>query len=428
MLTHWGDALFCLWAVLLSARALFLFLSDGFVRYAVNDYNLRYHQDEPAAEKGLSDHFGFLSLFSLLTALLVFGVLQLFPLSGAWLFDIGVDRLEQYGLPMLVAAYLLVCGFQNGQRLMASTQEARGFVRYNLQFESALVSAEIVLLSLLLHGNAFFSRVVWADILLIAVASGGYQWALFRQLRLPDLFSPRSISRGARAFIRAGRLYLGNFFEKLSTDGLVLLLSLFRFPKTTIAVFAAFRTMVNAPLLAQNLLLNSYTPRLQQLFALKEVVLLRRLLLLARVYLGLLLLAGMIICIPVYQPVFLRWTQGSLPFDTSFFTGMLLWCVWSIYGNGYLFVLKGLNLLREFWTTMALRCCLLLAGFFCCAGDARYLVLVLWSTEFLVSGLLLPHWLRRFWKRNAVPFSFMADTVLLLIHGLAAFLLYYFLY
>lgn len=428
MLTHWGDWVFCLWAVLLSARSLFLFLSDGFVRYAVNIYNLRFHEDEAQAGEGLADHFSFLSVFNLLIALLVFVVLQSLPMSVSLLFDVSAQVSAQYGLPLLVAAYLLVCGVQNGQRMLAATREARGLVRHNLQFESLLLSVEIVLLSLLLVKAASFSLVVWTDILLIGVFVLAYQSVLYRQATIRGCFRLGSIVRGGHAFARAGRLYLGNFFEKLSTDGLVLLLSLFRFPKVTIAAFSALRTMVNAPLLAQNLLLTSYTPRLQQLFARKDAVSLRDVLILARFYLGSVLLAGMILCVPLYQPVFLAWTRGTLPFDAHLLSGMLLWAVFSIYGNAYLFVLKGLNLLREFWLLMALRCLLLLTGLFFTKGQGTYFVSFLWITELLISGLLLPRVLHVFWKRNLFPLRYIHDWLLLLVHVLSALLLSYFLY
>lgn len=428
MLTHWGDAVFCLWAVLLSARALFLFLSDGFVRYSVNEYNLRFHQDAVSAGKLLTDNFSFLSLFNLLVALAVYCVLQWVPLTGSMLFDVQGDTLSLYRLPLLVGVYLLVCGVQNGQRMLAATLEAKGLVRHNLMFETALIVAEVLLLSLLLLRHADFATVVWADIALIASMTLGYQGYLSRQTSVSGLFARGTIVRGGGAFAKASRLYLGNFFEKLSTDGLVLLLSLFRFPKISIALFSAMRTMVNAPLLAQNLLLNTYTPRLQQLFALRDQPGMQRLLTLARFYLGTVLLAGMILCIPLYQPVFLKWTGGTLPFDARFLTGMLLWCVFSIYGNGYLFVLKGLNLLREFWLLMALRCVLLLAGFFWSKGVAAQFVWVLCWVELAVSGILLPFLLRKFWQKSDWTYPYRADLILLATHGAAALLLYYFLY
>lgn len=428
MLTHWGDAVFCLWAVLLSARALFLFLSDGFVRYAVNEFNLGFHRDASAANNILGDHFGFLNVSNLFIAVLVFVLLQFLPQSGAALFDIPLHRITDYSLPLLVGVYLTACGLQNGQRLLAATQEARGKVRINLQFESLLTLTEIVVLSLAIAYGAGFAAFVWIDSGIIAGACLLYQSYLFLHYPLQSSFSIAALKRGAQAFVRAGRLYLGNFFEKLSTDGLVLLLSLFRFPKVSIAVFAAMRTMVNAPLLAQNLLLNSYTPRLQQLFAQKDEVALTRLLQLARLFLGTVLLGGMLLCVPLYQPVFLRWTHGSLPFDPAFLTGMLLWCVAGIYGNGYLFVLKGLNLLREFWLLMALRCLLLLFGFFWAGAHTDRLLWVLCSVELLVSGIVLPAVLHRFWLQQGFRGRRSTDLLYLSIHLTAAFLLYFFLY
>ncbi|MGC4057041.1 MAG: hypothetical protein QM743_02830 [Chitinophagaceae bacterium] len=220
MLSHWGARVFCFWAVLLSARAVFLFLSDGFVRYVVNAYNIEYHTDEVAAARILSSGHSFSSLFTVLLSSTAFAALSLQPGWCAALFNVPVLDVTANGLPLYVSLYLLVCGVQNGQRMYAAAKEARGLVWHNLFLEVLLVGLEIALLAggLLLGGS--FSQVVGADIALIALVTLAYQVYLSRLYPLPQWLTYRAIKQGWRSFREAGRLYAGNFFEKLSTDGI----------------------------------------------------------------------------------------------------------------------------------------------------------------------------------------------------------------
>lgn len=419
MLVAWGETGFSFWAIILSARAVVLFLTDAYVRYVANRYNLVFHKDEAKAAALLSAGVSFLLFVSALLCLLAGIALWLVPELSALLFAVGAADALSAGLPLCLLAYLCAACVQNIQRMLAASQEARGLVARNMMFEVLLVMLELAVMAVLLSkGHSLYTGVL-TDSLLIAAAAGGYLFYLLRRYPLSGLLNRQSIQVGAGAFVKAGKLYAGNFFEKLCTDGLVLLLSFFRFDKAAIALFATVRTMVNAPVLAQNLLLNTYTPLLQKRFALRDEAGLKALFRLVRLQLGSIMMLGIVCCYPLYEPVFVYWTKGRLSYSAPFMISMLLLTVFNLYGTGFLFVLKGLNQLPELLRLMLWRTLLVLAAFFCAAADPVQLGVLLAVAELLCSVVYLPLVLRGFWRREGLYFRYTSDIIALLPYLLA---------
>ncbi|MCC6186646.1 MAG: hypothetical protein IT256_05775, partial [Chitinophagaceae bacterium] len=268
MLVHWGKELFSFWALILSARAVVLFLSDGYVRFVVNQYNLLYHSDGPKANRVLASGISFLLLLSLGTMLLLVLSFFFFPSVNAFVFDTHTELFSF--LPICLLAYIAVACVQNVQRMYAATKEAEGLVWHNMLVEVLMIVAEISVLSFLLIAGSGFANVMLADIAIILLVAVVYLFHLAVKYPLGKVWTVALLKEGAQNFRKATQLYASNFFEKLTTDGLVLLLSFFRFDKAAIALFATVRTLVNTPLLAQNLLLNSYTPEMQKHFSLRD--------------------------------------------------------------------------------------------------------------------------------------------------------------
>jgi hypothetical protein len=417
MLVHWGDEAFCFWAIILSARAILLFLSDGFVRYIVNQYNLLYHNDEAKAGEVLSAGVSFLFVFSLALCALIALLFVMFPSLSSFVFDVRSDQFNF--LPFCLVIYIIAACLQNVQRMFAATKEARGLVWHNLLLEVLLIAAELLMLSFLLVNGFGFSIGIIADSTTIFVVALVYLVHLSLNYPLQHPLSLASVKSGAIHFAKATQLYAGNFFEKLTTDGLVLLLSFFRFDKSAIALFATIRTIVNTPLLAQNLLLNTYTPQLQKDFALRNNEGLKKLFSFIRLRIGLVLLAGIVCCYPLYEPVFRFWTKGEISYNETFMTAMLIMAVFNLYGLSFAFVLKGLNILPQMLGLMVLKTVFIL-GAFCFAR--QHIEMVGWTlaaAEFIISVIFLPVLLHRFWQRQQLTFS-LSNTLLFVIPYLLA--------
>ena len=402
MLMHWGQELFCFWAIILSARAIILFLSDGFVRYVVNRYNLLFHLDEPAAAKVLASGISFLLAFSGGLCLLIALAFGLFPSLSSFVFDTG-NELFAF-LPFCLISYIVAASLQNVQRMYAGAKEARGLIGHNMVLEVLLVLAEIVALSLLLNMDADFSSVVFADSSIILLVALLYLIHLSVKYPLKGIFSGQSIREGARDFAKATQLYASNFFEKLSSDGLVLLLSFFRFDKAAIALFATVRTIVNTPLLAQNLLLNTYTPEMQKHFSLANSLALEKLLRFIRLRIGAILCLGILLCLPLYQPVFALWTKGEIVYNEMFMLLMLISTVFNLYGLSYSFVLKGVNAFTQSLAVMLLKSIFIIAALVVSQQSVNTFALAILLIELLTSVFLLPLLTHRFLYKNKLVF------------------------
>lgn len=402
MLSHWGAEMFCFWAIILSARAIVLFLSDGFVRYVVNRYNLLFHVDEPSAAKVLASGISFLLVFSGGLCLLIALTFGLFPSLSSFVFDTGNELLTF--LPVCLISYIVAASLQNVQRMYAGTKEARGLVWQNMVLEVLLVIFEILLLGLLLSGGADFTVAVYADSSIILVVALFYLIHLSVKYPLTGIFSGRSIQEGACDFGKATQLYASNFFEKLSSDGLVLLLSFFRFDKAAIALFATVRTMVNTPLLAQNLLLNTYTPEMQKYFSLANSLALERLLRFIRTRIGALLCLGILLCLPLYQPIFAVWTKGQIVYSEIFMLLMLISTVFNLYGLSYSFILKGVNAFAQSLVVMLLKSLFIISALIFSQQSITGFALSLLLIELLTSVFLLPQITHRFLYKNKLDF------------------------
>jgi hypothetical protein len=421
MLVHWGSELFSFWAIFLSVRAIILFLSDGFVRYIINEYNLLYHHNETKANALLASGLSFLLVFSLIICGVIALVFGFIPSASSFVFNVE-QGLFAY-LPLCLTAYLVAVCIQNMQRMYAATKESRSLVWHNLLFEVLLLMAEILVFGVLIsYGFGFkISLLVHAGV--IVLLSIFYMVHLFVQYPLRQWMQFQSVRVGAQYFAKATQLYASNFFEKLSSDGLVLLLSFFRFDKAAIALFATVRTIVNTPLLAQNLLLNTYTPQLQKDFALRNYAGLNKLFTLIRLRIGLVLLAGIVCCIPLYEPIFTYWTKGEIVYNQSFMLSMLMMAVFNIYGLSFAFVFKGLNILPQMLGLMFFKTVLILFGFYVAQQSIEMFGWALAAAEFFVSIILLPLLLHRFCQKQQLSFSFLQMYLSAIPYLLAAGLL-----
>jgi len=414
MLTHWGKEIFCFWALLLSCRALLGFLSDSFIRYISNLYNIRYHLSPFSAQSTLQAGMAFLSVFGIALTGLIFIVFNCATPFTAYVFGTDVSGVQSADLGWSLSVYMLAATSQQVQRMYASVKEARGLIWHNLAVEVVLTLAETAILAMLLLQDDDFSTCVMADSALIITVSSVYVYYLSAAYPVPEVLTRRSLKRGWQHFRKAGRMYMGNFLEKLSTDGLILLLSVLRLDKTLLSVFATVRTIVNTPLLADNLLMNAYTPEMQRFYSLKDSAAMAGLLRYVRMIVGGLLLAGMVLAYPLYGWLFSTWTRHQLPYDPLFMVLMLVAAMFNMYGVSFSFVLKGINAMNQMMYAMLLKCILLLAGLLLWGHSLSQVAALLAFTECSISMLCFPWLLHRQWKQAALALPLREDLQALL--------------
>lgn len=420
MLTHWGKDVFCFWALLLSVRALICFLPDSFIRYIANSYNLYFHTDEGQASSTMREGLSFLVVFSVLLCGLVALLFCGFAALPGFIFDTSVSNAAKFGLATSTSLYILAACVQNVQRMYGVVKEPLGLIWQNLLMETLLLLAEIIMLAVLITQNCSFGVCVAADSILTIAAAVMYLFHLSSRYPLPGSWNKASLKEGTVMFGKAIKLYTSNFFEKLSSDGLVLLLSFFKYDKAIIALFSTIRTIVNTPVLAHNLLLNTYTPELQKKYALKDSAGLCRLLRFIRLGIGAVLLLGIVCCYPLYQPIFLYWTKHQLTYDPQFMDLMLLLTVFNLFGLGYLFILKGINAMNKTLLLMLLKSCIIIVGFSIVKIAIIQAAWILLIAELVTSVFMLPLLVQRQLHTDRLSLPLKANLVAFLPYLLAA--------
>lgn len=400
MLTHWGQDIFCYWAIILSLRAIILFVADGYVRYIVNQYNMLFHTEAPKATHLLSAGISFLTLLSLTICIALGIILFAFPICTSSLFAVASTTISLSTLSFCLLVFIVGACMQMLQRMYAACHEARGRVAQNMVFEVLLIACEIAAILFLSLGDFGFKQVVALDSAVVFGMTLGFMVYLRYRYPLPGMFARSSVQQGFGLFRKATQLYAYNFFEKLSTDGLVVLLSFFRFDKAAIALFSTIRTIVNTPILAQNLLLNTYTPKLQAAFALRDAHAVAQLLRFIRLSVGAVLLLGILLCLPFYENIFIFWTKGRIAFDTSFLLLLLMMTVGQLLGTTYLFMLKGLNALSHTLGLMLAKTMLIFIGLLWSQQQLLRFAVVLIFVEWLSAIIVLPRLAHQYVQQN----------------------------
>lgn len=403
MLMHWGVDLFALWAILLSGRAFIFFISDAFIRYIQNEYNLLFHTQKDKAQYSLSVGFRFLLVLVSLTLMFVISILIFLKPQFTKLFTIELPFYSSFIKASIF--YFTAYALYSLQKIVAATNEARGFIHQNLIFEVVLLVFETLLL-----GCYAIPYLSWAEAIIIqSIVIGSFSLLyLIRNLKRYPLVKGNfklQLTDGIQHFKTASTLYFANFFEKLQGDFIVLLLSFFQYSKPMIASFSTVRTLINTPILAHNQFLLTLSPKAQKYIGLRDNVGLDQLCHQIRSYAAWIFGLGIIALLPFYESIFTWWTKGRLAFDAAFFYLMLSMAVVHLYGLSFLFLFKAWNRNKSFLLIMSLKSILLLMGLLMLPISLFYLGLILFILEMLFSILVLPSLLKQELQKVNMNFS-----------------------
>jgi hypothetical protein len=121
-----------------------------------------------------------------------------------------------------------------------------------------------------------------------------------------------------------------------------------------------------------------------------------------RLRLAPILCLGIVLCLPLYEPVFNYWTKGEIDYNDTFMVLMLMMAVFNLYGLTYAFVLKGVNALSQMFVVLLAKSLLLLLGFVWAKQNIIAFAWVLLWVEFLSSLLFLPLLSFAFWRKKGL--------------------------
>lgn len=398
MLITLGTTNFAFWVTILSIRAIVLFLPDGYIRYITNQYNILYHQNPLKAKQSLASGISFLVIFLVLLVLILSTIIYFIPHCITFIFH--VESIFISKLQLALSIYLIASSIQVLQRLFATTQEALGFIWKNIALDFLIILVEIIVLGYMLINKSSFLQIVIVDSIIIASIAFSYIIYLSVKYQTHLSFCYVQLQNGFSEFKNASKLYISNIFEKLSTDGLVLLLSLSGFNKGIISIFATTRTIINTPILTQNLLLNKDTPKMQGYYSTRNTIGFQKLLENVRFPWGIALSLGLILFLPFSKVFISWWTKGNINITLDFMAIMSIMAIIHLWGLSFSFILKGLNATHELSKIMFLKCITIILGLLIIPQNIVAFATLLLVSEIFFSILLAPIETHKFLSKN----------------------------
>lgn len=363
MLSLWGVELFNYWLLLNSGKIFFQFIPEGYIRYVANSYNIRFHGNKHAAIDELNNSTAFLLVAYVVFMAIFVVAFALLPSVTAFVFNTDRPTVVNNHIGWSIVLFLAATSIQNVTRLNYAKKEPLGRNWENLLYESLLLCVEIVVIMLLVWRGHTFLQVVAADSLIIAVISLYYYArtnATTRGTRLR--VQGQTLKEGWHTFAKSTWFNLSNFFDKLTNESFILLLSFFKFGHSATTLYSTVRTVTNAPVTANMILVNAILPELQKGYSQRNTAHIQQLLLAIWLGIGTVLCIGVVSFYPFYEQLFLLWTTGKIAFSYWFFTLILIDTLIIIYGSSLMIFLKGVNHIKRTLSASVIRAICIVAA------------------------------------------------------------------
>ena len=391
LLGAWGEFLFRFWVVIISSRTLLAFIPDGFGRYIANRYNLDYHADRSTATRTLHSGLAFMMLFNgvffVILALACLG----FDTTVMRLFNVPKGTVAAFSLAYTIVASAAAGLLHNTARFCAAVNEPTGRYWESFAFEGLVVLVETSAIVLAIYRGEGIVATTLASSVAVAVLSVLYMVVLRRREELRGFKIAKTlVVTGAGHFRKASAYTINNFFEKLTTESSVILLSLMRFSPALFPIYSSVRTFANVPVTAANLLTVSLVPELQRSYAVgngrRMLTLLQSVWFLAGLAAGIGLIGGY----PFLVRFYTDWTRFKLSFSNAFFPLMLGVGLTIVFGGIIGILLKSINAVRSLlWVAMA-KGAVLIMLFLALPKTLVVLGAVLLATEGAFQLIILP--------------------------------------
>lgn len=406
MLGIGGELQYRYWVIIISSRAVFQFLPDGYIRYTANRFNLEYHTGRLTAIRNINAALIFLVVYSIAFLLLLVGVSYGYEKSVVHLFNTPQSNVDAYQLTSCLVFYMGGATVHNIARMYSSINEPVGRFWLSLCFESVVLTAEVsAVIAVVSNGGTLFDVCAGAGTT-VALTSIVYLVILHMITPNVKIFGRNTLQRGFRAFTSSFSYHVQNFFEKITTESIVILLSLYKFHPAMIPVYSSVRTISNTPVTANNLLISTFMPELQRAYALGESRRIMILMQLLWLVFGTLGGIAIVFLYPWFKPLFLTWTKGSLPYDPVFFGTMLITCLLIVYGSCFTWMLKGINALQSMLVATTVKGVLLIVIFGLVPQQLRGIGFALLLTEAVANLFFYPRLMNRQVLRLGIRHSF----------------------
>ncbi|MGV6829443.1 MAG: lipopolysaccharide biosynthesis protein [Flavobacteriales bacterium] len=316
---------------------------------------------------------------------LLFYVLGLFN----YLLDKNIDDKEVVIVLLILFLYRMIIGSFRG--IIVKILNPFGLIYKGFQFSlfEKIVEFFILITAAILGASLLQLAVFWLIIKFI------YSSIILVSLKklLPDFFPWWKFGNfkfGIQNFIKSIPFGLSNFIDRLSNDGVVLVVSAF-VGTSFLPLFSATRTLVNMGLKISDFFISPIVPEIINYFAKNRK---KKILDIIRSYwfvTSLVLMSGYIISLFFIKDLFHLWTHNKLSFDLALYSALVIILLVQNYGKVLQVVFMSINKTKVVLTSSVLK----VSIFFICAFMFKNLgiygvLLSLVISEFIVVTFWLP--------------------------------------
>lgn len=347
------------WLVASAIAGLVQALFDNYGRYVINRYNLIYRHGAHRPGIHLSAGWATTKVLTLAAVSLIGGIAVFAGLFKVQSWMSGSSLQTTFLACALTAAGLI----QAAARLRAGVQEPLGFFWKTLRFEAIVAMIEIVVVGALVEVTHNIGALYGGAVVVVA-GSVFYARALQPLWKRELSGAPQMRHLGWRLFRESWPLHASVLLEKTAAEGLILLLAAVGYAPAAVALTAALRTAVNAPVLVAYVLAAGGMPPAQHAVSSGRAdVVVERLwrfawLGVAAVSTGAL---GFFFAAPA---LFKLWTRGRLPFDAGALALLAAAAIVSVYTVYPATLLRALNRVQAVLKYNGIRAAAISAGLF----------------------------------------------------------------
>lgn len=394
LLKFFSLELYNFWVVLISALAVLVYVFNGFQRYSANEYNLQYY-----VNKGKAIHLlgSGLRLFTLVSAILIL-LATCFAFSGVAVsnfFGTTVETIYQYKLHYCFV-FITIVGLANLLTMYIGTAieplgnyyiNSRYFALYNVIEVTFWISALFLIQS--------FFWIFFLYLILILLFNLIFIISLLKKHRVALLvFRNGNIKEGALLFRRSLIFLISNFAEKLSTDGLNFIVTIWYRGVHTLPALQSVRTMSNVFVTGSNSLASTFGFEMQRMTAQEKNAKLVHILQFLWLSIGMLVNLGAILLYPFLMDIYKVWVSNKVAVTEPFFYTIFAMSLIVVYGTIITIYMKVVNEIQKLFVFIVARSVILLTCLFLFPKELFYIAVALYLSEivfniFFLNGLLI---------------------------------------
>jgi len=346
LLKYWGNTSYGLWLTLMAGFSLLQTLDFGHQNYVGNQLNVQYHTDINQFRSTLGSSL----LIAYFLGLVEIGICLLLITSGTMSLFLGVPS-------QMIAEHQLFLGLLLLMTMWLVFGSVGGIIVRILIPAGRLYDGQW--LGIALRLSQFFSIVI------VAVSGGGILAAClwyaviqsvmsllilrYIKLKLPQFYPwwhTAQWREGLRGLQKSLVLTFNSIGQQLSNNGLVILISAL-FTSAVIPSFTTLRALTNTAGAVTAIFITAILPDMIRFHATRETGKLTDTFNANWFISGICVNFGIILVLPIIEPIYRFWTKGYLAFNPTLFFLLAVAISMANFGAGLNLYLQGINDLRS---------------------------------------------------------------------------------